>query len=884
MVPAKEEKNMSRKKLLTLLSIVLSLLIPGSFQNSFGQDRPDDRSALSTLPPTGGIMPSPAEYATHHKTHFHIKNIRLNQLGLYRINTDRARKHLPLLDQTKAAPNGRSLELVNDFGATTPQISNTVQQQTMTSYLAGSARDNSTDFSTAAFFPPIGNQNPNKNCQSWATTYYQLTYEYAKSKGWTVSNGDPSKIFSPNEMFSMINGGVNVGAESYQAFAVLEANGAKTLSQYPLSKGIYAWDITPSDWQNALSARVNVVDLGPGYGASASQISQFINDIKTAINNGHVVTFQTYAYSWQTSTITGPVHNGETIITWQNGGSGGHVVTIVGYDDTITTNLGNGAIGTGAFKVANSWGSGWGNNGYVWMAYDALYAKSQVGGPYKAPTYVTSGQWKGWPNTGRFGVIWDNEVFVMTVRPNYTPKVIAQFTVNDASRDQMSLYLGLSATTASQPTKTTLPSGTYDQTPSTDGLYLPALNNDGGPKTFNGTTSTTGVNGSFVLDFTDLLPATANTPQNYYLVMNNKPQYPLTNLYTPSTTIEPEAPATLSSFQLIDLSTGATCAPGTTSPGCAPCTTVSGTLPLTASNSTVKSCVKFTYAGNVPPTAKITLDPPTQSTTGTTTLTITFDGSQSSEAFPPCNNLVTNCISTFSWDFGDGTTGQGNPVSHTFTNVTQSTKSYNVVLTVTDDLGGKNSYTFPTAITMGPMPNPPAASLTATPTSGNAPLTVNLTSTSTDNGGTITSYAWNFGDGTTGSGQNVSHTYTTASTSTTTYTVTLTITDSRGATASNHLTVQMKGVLTPPKSKVTATPTSGAHPLAVNFNGSGSTTASGQTITSYNWNFGDGTTDATTVPTDSHTFAAAGTYTAQLQVQDSRGLTSAVSSIKITAS
>jgi hypothetical protein len=40
---------------------------------------------------------------------------------------------------------------------------------------------------------------------------------------------------------------------------------------------------------------------------------------------------------------------------------GGHAITIVGYDDNRYG---------GAFKVINSWGTGWGDNGYFWLTYD----------------------------------------------------------------------------------------------------------------------------------------------------------------------------------------------------------------------------------------------------------------------------------------------------------------------------------------------------------------------------------------------------------------------------------------------------------------------------------------------------------------------------------
>ena len=73
----------------------------------------------------------------------------------------------------------------------------------------------------------------------------------------------------------------------------------------------------------------------------------------------------------------------------------------------------------------------------------------------------------------------------------------------------------------------------------------------------------------------------------------------------------------------------------------------------------------------------------------------------------------------------------------------------------------------------------------------------------------------------------------------------------------------------------TAAFTSSVDGLTADFDGSGSTADAGATITSYSWNFDDGT-PAGTGATPVHTYAAAGTYSVTLTVRDSRGVSGAV--------
>jgi len=86
----------------------------------------------------------------------------------------------------------------------------------------------------------------------------------------------------------------------------------------------------------------------------------------------------------------------------------------------------------------------------------------------------------------------------------------------------------------------------------------------------------------------------------------------------------------------------------------------------------------------------------------------------------------------------------------------------------------------------------------------------------------------------------------------------------------------------PPTARLTATPRSGDVPLVVAFDGSTSSDLdAGDTLT-YVWNFGDGTPPLTTTgPTTSHSYTAAGSFTATLTVRDNRGGVSTPASLRI---
>lgn len=156
------------------------------------------------------------------------------------------------------------------------------------------------------------------------------------------------------------------------------------------------------------------------------------------------------------------------------------------------------------------------------------------------------------------------------------------------------------------------------------------------------------------------------------------------------------------------------------------------------------------------------------------------------------------------------------------------------------------------------------ADFTANQTAGCSPLSVIFTDQST---GPVTSWEWDFGNANTSTIQNPVATYSTPGT----YTVTLIVSDGTNSdttTFTNYIEVYQN-----PSAAFTATTaTSGCAPLDVTFDDQ--SVLGGAPITSWIWDFGDGTIDNSGNPNPTHTYVSPGTFPVSLQVVDSNGCTS----------
>ena len=198
---------------------------------------------------------------------------------------------------------------------------------------------------------------------------------------------------------------------------------------------------------------------------------------------------------------------------------------------------------------------------------------------------------------------------------------------------------------------------------------------------------------------------------------------------------------------------------------------------------------------------------------------------------------------------------------------TAGTYNYRIVSAQASNISSSECVVASNSLTLTVTATPTAAfSVPATTCLGNSTV---FTDQSTANGATITGWAWKFGDGTTSTAQSPSHAYTSPGN----YTVQLIVTNSTGCTSAATT-----------KAIYVSSPTMAAFSYsspdcatgAVTFTDA-STTTDGS-ITSWVWDFGDGSTATKTTATAfQHTYASKGSYIVKLTVANASACSSSLS-------
>jgi hypothetical protein len=235
------------------------------------------------------------------------------------------------------------------------------------------------DNSDTRWFPPIGTQDGEGSCVTWACGYYTKTFQEAREHDWDLSGciwtggyyGYPSvayqdKIFSPDFIYHQVNGGVDQGSSYFNNMNLLERIGCCTWEKMPYDpRNSTIWPDEDA-WREAPWYRSET-----GYGQMWVHTDSALDHLKQLLADGNlaVISMNANYYSslspedlWTADDYTASSTN--------------HANTIVGYDDDYGPYTEEEDPNRyGAFKVANSWlVGGWENvaDGFYYISYECM--------------------------------------------------------------------------------------------------------------------------------------------------------------------------------------------------------------------------------------------------------------------------------------------------------------------------------------------------------------------------------------------------------------------------------------------------------------------------------------------------------------------------------
>ncbi len=284
--------------------------------------------------------------------------------------------------------------------------------------------NSSVDNSATPWFPPIGNQDGKGSCVAWAVGYYTKTYQEAKEHNWDLSEasweggtyGHPTasyqdKIMSPDFIYSLINMGVDQGAEFEDAINLVASIGVCSWATMPYAPTDSTSWPSEAAWTEAPYYRSS---SSPAYEYLYANSNEGLLSLKNWLAAGNLAVFALDAYQYEA------LSSQDVLVSYNFSKGLNHANTIVGYDDNFNYTV-NGKTHFGAFKIANSWGEGgWENvaDGFYWLPYEIMQQLSNK----------------------------DNPIIIFNDLINYQPELTASFKIDHRYRGECVITLGYGTT------------------------------------------------------------------------------------------------------------------------------------------------------------------------------------------------------------------------------------------------------------------------------------------------------------------------------------------------------------------------------------------------------------------------------------------------------
>ena len=304
------------------------------------------------------------------------------------------------------------------------------------------------------FFPPVFNQDGG-SCGSASRICYMFTYEL---NAYRNLDGKNSKNYYPSHFVWLLTNGNSGKDEFVTSIGVPSAAtyGGQTYSSLfgsqDCSNSDFGWMQGYDKWFEAMNNRMLPpsnfpVNVGTEEGREAVKNWLWNHNGDESFQAGGIcgIGVASSGGNYDAKIPSTPANSSAGVVgkkyvkAW--GPQVDHALTIVGYDDRIEFDLdGNGVAGekskdeVGAWIIVNSWGSWWGNSGFIYCPY-----------AYGGASFNTDGTFsQNW---------WAPEIY--KVRKDYRPLRTIKLEMDYSRRSEIKLSAGISADiNATAPDKT----------------------------------------------------------------------------------------------------------------------------------------------------------------------------------------------------------------------------------------------------------------------------------------------------------------------------------------------------------------------------------------------------------------------------------------------
>ncbi|MBN1197833.1 MAG: T9SS type A sorting domain-containing protein [Bacteroidales bacterium] len=298
----------------------------------------------------------------------------------------------------------------------------------------------SLDNSYYPWFPGILDQEGFFTCQQFCGTAYTFAYEMNRLRD--VNGKAPENMYPPHYMWHFFNDGERyTGVNFLHTFHAMMEQGHMTVADFgPDTNQLETGWINGYDkYYHAMKNRIrNIYAIRINSAEGIQTMKQFLYDHFDGSPTGGIGCF-TASSPVMTGAIL-PVNTPEAgkFVMREWGNYPTHGMTIVGYHDSIRYDLnqdglytndiditGDGLVDArdwefGGFRLANSYGAWWSDQGYFYVLYHAMASSFEEGG------------------------VWNNRVYIVEPDPDYSPLLTLKIDLEHNLRNQLNIMAGVS--------------------------------------------------------------------------------------------------------------------------------------------------------------------------------------------------------------------------------------------------------------------------------------------------------------------------------------------------------------------------------------------------------------------------------------------------------